>query len=172
MTDVNVAALRVLRTLSEDELAETLAVTFPRYLQVHIPAINEVRTYDLMEVIESAIVNVAEHGLSQRLGDSAAGKTGDKAEEAVTKREKTLWADGRIGVKTDPVTAEMHTIVCAILRKPKSEGGQGLKTKELPSLKEFPAFLAKQDQDAVAKIRAVAEANVEAKKAATTGLTL
>ncbi len=169
MTDAIIAAARVfdLDAIDLDERHPEVS-GLPRYLQVHIPAISEVRTYDLNAVSAAQIWMMLEHGASQRLGDAAAGKTDQAARDAVTKREKTLWADGRTAVKTDPVTAEMHKIVCDILRRPKSEGGKGLKTKELPTLKEFPSFLAEQDQDAVAKIKAVAERNVataaEAKK--------
>lgn len=171
MTQQVIAASRVVA--AEVDLNEALdAVEFPRYLQVHIPATDEVRTYDLRDIRPAQLWAMLEHGASQKLGDAAAGKTGEKAREAVTKREATLWAETRQATKTDPVTAEMFKIICDILRRPKSEGGQGLKTKELPTMKEFPTFLAKQDQAAVAKIKAVAEANVKAAAEAKAGLTL
>lgn len=172
MTDAIIAAVRVF-DLSQINLNEghPAVPELPRYLQVHIPATDEIRTYDLESVTPAQLFMMLEHGASQRLGDAAAGKDGLKAREAVDKREKTLWADGRTS-NADPVLSEMHKLVCAILRRPKSEGGQGLKTKELPTMKEFPAFLAKQDESAVAKIRQVAEANVAARKDATSGLTL
>lgn len=172
MTDAIIAAARIF-DLSAIDLNEAhpIVAELPRYLQVHIPATDEIRTYDLKSVTPAQLFMMLEHGASQRLGDAAAGKDGLKAREAVDKREKTLWADGRTS-NSDPVLSEMHKLVCAILRKPKAEGGQGLKTKELPTMKEFPAFLAKQDQDAVAKIKEVAERNVAARKDATSGLSL
>lgn len=171
MTQQAIAATRVVA--ADVELGQYRdAFDFPRYIQVHIPATDEIRTYDLAAVSPDQIIAALEHGLSQKLGDAAAGKTGEKAVEAVTKREATLWAATRQSAKTDPVTAEVYKIVCDILRRPKAEGGQGLKTKELPTMKEFPAFLAKQDQAAVAQIRAVAEANVAAAAKAKAGLTL
>ena len=170
MTQQAIAATRVVA--ADVDLNETMTREFPRYLQVHIPATGEIRVYDMASVSDAQAVAMTEHGASQKLGDAAAGKTGEKAVEAVTKREATLWAETRQSTKTDPVTAEMFKIVCEILRRPKSEGGQGLKTKELPTMKEFPAFLAKQDQGAVAQIKAVAEANVAAAAKAKAGLTL
>ena len=173
MTDAIIAAARVyLDTLEDDMLEQHVQVAFPRFLSVHIPAIGEIRTYDLKDVTPGQLVMMLEHGASQRLGDAAAGKTDQAARDAVTKREKTLWADGRTATKTDPVTAEMFKIVCDILRRPKTEGGKGLKTKELPTMKEFPEFLRGQDEAAVAKIREVAERNVLAAAEAKAGLTL
>ena len=173
MTDAIIAAARVfdLDAIDLDERHPEIS-GLPRYLQVHIPAISEVRTYDLNLVSAAQVWMMLEHGASQRLGDAAAGKTDQAARDAVTKREKTLWADGRTAVKTDPVTAEMFKIVCDILRRPKAEGGKGLKTKELPTMKEFPEFLKSQDEAAVAKIREVAERNVQAAAEAKAGLTL
>lgn len=172
MTDAIIAAVRVLDLEAIDlNEAHPAVPELPRYLQVHIPATEEIRTYDLESVTPAQLFMMLEHGASQRLGDAAAGKDGLKAREAVTKREKTLWAAGRTS-NADPVLSEMHKLVCAILRRPKAEGGQGLKTKELPTMKEFPKFLEKQDQDAVAKIKTAAEANVAARKDATSGLTL
>jgi len=132
-------------------------IEFPRYLAVHIPALGETRTYDLDSVTDEQLWNMLEHGASQKLGDAAAGKEGAEAEAAVTKREKTLWADGRVSV--DPVTSEMHAIACLLLKS------GGAKAKELPTLKQFPTWLEKQTEDDVAKIRQAAEARVALKKA-------
>lgn len=156
----NVAAVRV----DGPETEATIEVRIPIVLGVHIPAARETRFYDLSEVSADALVAALEHGLSQRLGDAAAGKTAGSVEAraAVTKREKTLWADGR--VSTDPLTSEMHRLACVVLK------AGGAKAKELPTLKAFPAWMAEQDEAEVAKLKAAAESSLKAKAEALASL--
>src|SRR5262245_36932415 len=159
MTNVN--AVRVALE-SADFTESRAAVEFPRFLAVHIPATSETRVYDLQSVTAEQLWNMLEHGASQKLGDAAAGKDGQTAKDAVTKREKTLWADGR--VTTDPVTSEMHKLACAVLT------ASGVKSKELPSLKAFPKWLEDQAESAVAKLKDAAEAAIAERRAKTAAL--
>ena len=152
----NNAALRV---ASADYIA-TRTLELPGVLSVHIPALDEVRFYDLTEVTDEQLLDMLQHGASQKLTDAAAGKKDEKAIEAVDKREKTLWMlTGLRGSLLDPVTREMYDLNEGLLQVAK------VPTKQWPKVRDFTAYLDTRPAEWVAKLRSVAEATVAARNA-------
>ena len=147
------------RVESADYIA-TRTLELPGVLSVHIPALDETRHYDLTGVTDEQLIDMLQHGASQKLTDAAAGKKDEKAIEAVDKREKTLWMlTGLRGSLLDPVTREMYDLTLVLLQKDK------VPTKQWPKVRDYAAFLETRSADWVAKLRSVAESTVAKRNA-------
>jgi hypothetical protein len=156
----NNAALRV----QSIDASLVRTINLPAHLQVHIPALDETRAYDLTSVTDEQLIDMLQHGASQKLTDAAAGKKDEKAIEAVDKREKTLWMlTGLRGSLLDPVTREMYDLNEGLLTAAK------VPTKQWPKVRDFTAYLETRTAEWVANLRRVAEANVQ-KRAETLAL--
>lgn len=152
----NNAATRV----ESAEYIATRGIELPGVLSVHIPALDETRHYDLTNVTDEQLIDMLQHGMSQKLTDAAAGKKDEKAVEAVDKREKTLWMlTGLRGSLLDEVTREMYDLTLVLLAKDK------VPTKQWPKVRDFGAFLETRNADWVAKLRSIAQGTVDKRNA-------
>lgn len=89
-----------------------ISINFPDFIPVPVPAFGGV-VMVASPTTEEDVLNIVTHGLKQRLGDAAAGKSGEAARKAVTaKNARYLYAPaGTRGSHVDPVDVQLVQLV-------------------------------------------------------------
>lgn len=119
---------------------------------------------DVTKLSDSMAANLFAHGLTQKVGDSAAGKADEEARKHMAATFATLvageWSTRKVGEKVDPLTRFIRDALRSLLPKP-AYASQKAAYKALKEQDGREAFLddwfARLSEESQAKIKAKAE---------------
>lgn len=106
----------IIRQKKMESFMSTLSINFEEFLFVNVPAAGEDPVQVPAPATIDELMNIVLHGLKQRLGDAAAGKTGDDAKAAILAKAAggNLYGAASVrGSKASPIEFQLAALIKA-----------------------------------------------------------